>query len=644
MILDEENKSAASSVTAASESESRRWTDIFLRDYSCWLGVLYRRWWCIALMAMVTSFLFFSQRYFLVPKTYRSSCALVRQAVADIRHSDLPSNYTAIQLSVMFNMVRSYNCLMETARRLNVELTHEQMFRLISVNQAEKNSDYFFISALSSSPQQAADLANMLSQVFLDEYRKMIQANLSEFLTGQDRSVSQLKEELDALQMRVNELYYEALKKRVSDLELQLSTTEPEVIVYSERSTAGDQNLTQARLKLEEYMQTYTEANPVLARQRQLIKSLEIEAMTARESLSKVVSGRNQEFVVLSTELHRSKSELMAVERSIRENSDKLVVLHINTDMLNILSPQMNLLLEQMRQKKSLLADQEKRLNALKLFLERSYSDVRIYESAKPQRQAQSRRVKIFAALGFALGGMGGTLLFLLLELFNLSIRSEVDISKALHLRTLGVVPEFSPGNRANYYSSIQEAEEQAKRYLDASIPTPKVILLVSASHGHTMNESLFKEFLEMMYVKEGWRCQVVRRISESAVAGKSEHLVNDVLYGLQERLPATDKGRNLYFCLNELAFISPPAQEQFQALRERFSCVDLLVWQSFDPAAHWSLFMGMVDFADMVLISVPYAKVSKVELFKMTQRLNAVQRGKLFCLLYGVPGKDVKG
>lgn len=143
-----------------------------------------------------------------------------------------------------------------------------------------------------------------------------------------------------------------------------------------------------------------------------------------------------------------------------------------------------------------------------------------------------------------------------------------------------------------------------------------------------------------MMYVKDGWRYQVVRRVSESEVADKSEYLVNDVLYGLQDRLPSVDKGRNLYFCLNELAFISPPSAEQFQALRERFSCVDLVVWQSFDPNENWSLFMGMVDFADMVLVSVPYAKASKVSLFKMAQRLTSVQRRKLYCLLYGVPGK----
>ena len=68
-------------------------------------------------------------------------------------------------------MILSRANLNETSRRLKLNYTHEQLFRTISIRQASRNSNYFFITATTRNPKLSADIANTLSEVFLEDYK-----------------------------------------------------------------------------------------------------------------------------------------------------------------------------------------------------------------------------------------------------------------------------------------------------------------------------------------------------------------------------------------------------------------------------------------------------------------------------------------
>lgn len=613
-------------------------TDIFIRDLSCWYQALLKRWWWIVVSAVFFCAVFFAYRFFLVDKTYSSSCALVRQEVADVRHSDLPINYSPVQLSVMFNMIRGHICLSETARRLNLHLTHEQMFNIITVRQAEKNSNYFFISAIARDPKMAADMANTLAQVFLDEYKKMIRNNIEDTYENSSKSMASYKSELDSLQIRMSELYVDAIRRRISELEIQLSNTVPEVVVYSEKSSTGDQKLTEARLKLESMMQSYTEKNPMVEKQRLLIANLEQEAQKNNEALSKVVSGRNQEYVAISTELNRTKSELAAAEKSMRGEGESLVALRINLELLNTLTPQMNNLRDQITRKKDQLMQQELVHKKLQSFLDRSYSDVAIREEAQPPLYPMPRKVVIFTLIGLVLGGLLGTFAVLSIEAANLSIRSRTDVVNALHLNFLGGIPAFNGEDRAEYYSALQEAIAAGKDFLVPVKDRPVFILVIPPNSVGKTEEAISKDLLELLYVKENLNCMVIKNLEGDDLSEKSQHLVNDMLYGLSDELPpSAANGKTWYYNLNDLAFLSPPSKEQLDTFEKRLNSYDVVIWETFSPEKHWQLFSDLLDHANMLIIPMRFATTSKVEVLHVIERLGSERIEKVFGLLYDI-------
>ncbi len=643
MFLDEDQNTvqAPSSGTEPAEPRVPQFSkaDIFLRDISCWYEAVLHRWWMILVLAVLFASAAFVYRFFCIPKSFSSSCALIRQEVADVRHSDLPINYSPIQVSVMFNMIRGSICLQETARRLNLNYNHEQMFNITSVQRAEKNSNYFFISAVAGEPQLAADIANTLAAVFIEEYKKMIRVNIEDSFNSSARNLSALKAELDNLQIRLAELYLSALRKRVVDTEIQLANTPQEVVVYSEKSSAGDKTLSEAKLSLEKMLQSYTEKNPMVVKQRLLIDQLEQEAKKNNEVTTRVVSGRNQEYVAISLELSRLKAELAAAERMLQNNED-ISSLRLNFELLKALTPQMNTLRDQIDRKKEQLIKQESIHKTLTHFLERSYSDVVIHEAAKPPDVAMPRKVTIFTIAGGIFGMMCAFGVILILEFFNLSIRSRTDLDKALHVGVLGEIPEFEVEHRADYYSSLQEVVNNGKTFFAAeefSNPGVKFILVSpEVDAADAFKAGIYGELLEILTVKENLSYKIIRNISEEELAGKSKFLINDLLYGLEDALPETEERQDLYFKLDDLAFLAPPSPQQMFRLRNLMSRYDVVFWECFPPEKHWQMFADLFDFSDMLVIPVRYNKSSKLYVARTIGKLRG-QRDKIFALLYDV-------
>ena len=148
--------------------------ELFKRNLTAWPLALLHGWWLIVLCAIVLGFSFFLFRYLTAPKLYETTCTLVRQELVDVRNSGLPPGLTKVQTNTILNMIRSRGTLMTAARRLELDIPYESMFGMVSIKQAAKNSDYFYIMATTGDPKMSVRVANMIAQVFLDEYKKML--------------------------------------------------------------------------------------------------------------------------------------------------------------------------------------------------------------------------------------------------------------------------------------------------------------------------------------------------------------------------------------------------------------------------------------------------------------------------------------
>ena len=158
-------------------------TRLFKRDIWCWVNAIQKMWWLFAIFPILFATVTFFIRTMTTTNVYLANCGLIRQEVTDTKSGILPPGYVNVQRSIILNLFKSRAVLEETVKRLSLPYTAEQLYNNITIK-SEKNSDYYFVSASSKDPTIAAALANTLSDVFIEEYKKLIRRNLE--LLGED--------------------------------------------------------------------------------------------------------------------------------------------------------------------------------------------------------------------------------------------------------------------------------------------------------------------------------------------------------------------------------------------------------------------------------------------------------------------------
>lgn len=675
MILGENNEintPEEQNETPAVQPGRQRISDLFRRDLIFWFTALLHRWWLLISLPLLSGILFFSARSILAPKAYSASTALVRQ-VADVRSGALPIGYVSTQFNVILNMILSRANLNETSRRLKLNYTHEQLFRTISIRQASRNSNYFFITATTRNPKLSADIANTLSEVFLEDYKKFIRTNIEQICESSIRSRNSLQKELDDLLSRKKRLYDEnnissltqeqatnaqriiiqedrllhaetqldALQKKYDDLEVQLQTTPKIVELYSEQNISSDRKLADLKLELSSLRQRYTDNNPIVEKQKTLIKALEdsIRENKADDGKVKVVNGRNAEYINLSNEQHKIKAERTALKSTIATYTETLAKLKERRDKLDLLAPSLNLLEDQINQKRNLLLKQEALTKELQLFLDRSFTDVTIQETATVPTDPLPRRRPLFFLLGLFLGAVLSGGFVLGKEFINLSVRSKVDIEDALHIPALGIIPHFDHHCRADFYSALQGAVNQAEELLRGVEKTPAIIAIAPAQQ-EDLSTNILNEFCEILKVKRDVSYRIIRVAPEEQTSSSARYLVNDFLYGFTDTLPEPGKDQVLYFKLDDLAFISPPEEERIGQLRNTLQQFDLVIWELFEFELHRQLYSEICKSADLTVIPMRYGRTSKWQIYQTLLQLNTCKVQRIAGLLYDVENK----
>ena len=675
MILGENNEintPEEQNETPAVQPGRQRISDLFRRDLIFWFTALLHRWWLLISLPLLSGILFFSARSILAPKAYSASTALVRQ-VADVRSGALPTGYVSTQFNVILNMILSRANLNETSRRLKLNYTHEQLFRTISIRQASRNSNYFFITVTTRNPKLSADIANTLSEVFLEDYKKFIRTNIEQICESSIRSRNSLQKELDDLLSRKKRLYDEnnissltqeqatnaqriiiqedrllhaetqldALQKKYDDLEVQLQTTPKIVELYSEQNISSDRKLADLKLELSSLRQRYTDNNPIVEKQKTLIKALEdsIRENKADDGKVKVVNGRNAEYINLSNEQHKIKAERTALKSTIATYTETLAKLKERRDKLDLLAPSLNLLEDQINQKRNLLLKQEALTKELQLFLDRSFTDVTIQETATVPTDPLPRRRPLFFLLGLFLGAVLSGGFVLGKEFINLSVRSKVDIEDALHIPALGIIPHFDHHCRADFYSALQGAVNQAEELLRGVEKTPAIIAIAPAQQ-EDLSTNILNEFCEILKVKRDVSYRIIRVAPEEQTSSSARYLVNDFLYGFTDTLPEPGKDQVLYFKLDDLAFISPPEEERIGQLRNTLQQFDLVIWELFEFELHRQLYSEICKSADLTVIPMRYGRTSKWQIYQTLLQLNTCKVQRIAGLLYDVENK----
>ena len=653
---------------------------LFRRDFWCWIIAIQKLWWLFAIFPLLFACIMFFIRTMTTTNVYVSNCGLIRQEIKDNRAGILPPGYVNVQRSIIMNLFKSRAVLEETIKRLSLPYTAEQLYNNISVK-AEKNSDYYFVSASSKDPTISAALANTLADVFIEEYKKLIRRNLEDLNDSYVRTQNELEKQLAEQDERMKKLCTEnnlttieqdiafnnqrllqvedqltrasstldSARQALYELQGELANTPEEVVTHREKSTVADDELIKAENQLRAYEQMYAKSNPLLIQQRDLVKKLREELEKSKQAEDagegdadkKIVVSRNPAYSQILVAISAKRAEITTLTNDIKLNNDNAVQLRARRELLASVHPVLRQLEADISQSKDQINNTKAQIATIHSFLDRSFSDISIQELAKAPTVPLGRKRGIWGIIGFVLGTFMALSIILGCELFNLTIRSNVDIEQALRLKTLGMIPMLKQAYRADYYSALQTMTSNGKPFFSQATPDHPLLIVFAPNKRSDMDDKIKEEFCETLKIRLGCKYVVISPIQEEDISAKQMPLlINDYLYQFTDEAPKPGKDHTVYFKLDDLSFISPLADEQIQRVKTAYKSISLIVWDLFEFELHRQLFAEIAHNADLTIIPMKYAQTSKLSIFRILLFLKSFHVKNIVGFLYNVNNK----
>ena len=686
MILDGNASSEVRDIKTGTDGETSseplimQITRLFKRDIWCWVGAIQKMWWLFAIFPLLFATIMFFFRTMTTSNVYVANCGLIRQEITDTKNGVLPPGYVNVQRSIIMNLFKSRAVLEETIKRLSLPYTAEQLFNIISIN-AEQKSDYYFVSASSKDPTIAAALSNTLSDVFIEEYKKLIRRNLEDLndsyvrtqnelekqLTEQDEQLKKLSAENNLTSIE-NDIAFnnqrllqvedqltraastlDSSKQALNELQGELANTPEEVVTHREKSTVAEDELRHAEALLKTYEQQFAKNNPLLIQQREIVRKMKADLEKAQEddetddnSLDrKVLISRNPAYTQVQVAIASKRAEITSLTNDIKLSNEIAVQLRARRELLASLHPAIRQLEADIQQTKDHINNTKMQIVTIHNFLDRSFSDISIQELAKAPTVPLGRKRGLWAVIGFVLGTFVALSIILGCEFFNLTIRSNVDIEQALKLKMLAMIPVLEQSYRANYYSALQTMINNGEQFFSKASPDNPLLIVFAPNRRSDLDDKAREEFCETLKIRLGYKYVVVSSIKEEDFSGKQTSLlVNDYLYQFTDEAPKIGKDRTIYFKLDELSFISPLTSEQIQRIKTAYKNVSLIVWDLFDFELHRQLFAEIARNADLTVIPMKYAQTSKLTIYRNLQFLKSFHVRNIVGFLYNVNNK----
>ena len=687
MILDGNASSEVRDIKTGTDGETSseplimQITRLFKRDIWCWVGAIQKMWWLFAIFPLLFATIMFFFRTMTTSNVYVANCGLIRQEITDTKNGVLPPGYVNVQRSIIMNLFKSRAVLEETIKRLSLPYTAEQLFNNISIN-AEQKSDYYFVSASSKDPTIAAALSNTLSDVFIEEYKKLIRRNLEDLNDSYVRTQNELEKQLAEQDEQLKKLSAEnnltsiendiafnnqrllqvedqltraastldSSKQALNELQGELANTPEEVVTHREKSTVAEDELRHAEALLKTYEQQFAKNNPLLIQQREIVRKMKADLEKAQEddetdddnSLDrKVLISRNPAYTQVQVAIASKRAEITSLTNDIKLSNEIAVQLRARRELLASLHPAIRQLETDIQQTKDHINNTKMQIVTIHNFLDRSFSDISIQELAKAPTVPLGRKRGLWAVIGFVLGTFVALSIILGCEFFNLTIRSNVDIEQALKLKMLAMIPVLEQSYRANYYSALQTMINNGEQFFSKASPDNPLLIVFAPNRRSDLDDKAREEFCETLKIRLGYKYVVVSSIKEEDFSGKQTSLlVNDYLYQFTDEAPKIGKDRTIYFKLDELSFISPLTSEQIQRIKTAYKNVSLIVWDLFDFELHRQLFAEIARNADLTVIPMKYAQTSKLTIYRNLQFLKSFHVRNIVGFLYNVNNK----
>jgi capsular polysaccharide biosynthesis protein len=628
---------------------------IFKYDVSVFLISLRRRMPLLLLIPIIITAATFAY-VFSLPQSWKATCVLFKSTVESAKENELSTLRRPISMEAIREMIRTRKNMRDVISNLKLSTSLQGLYGATSVEISEDNKNMINIHAIASSPQESAQVANELAEVFLVNYEKMRNRNIQkryDYFSHQKliviNKINKLEDEREAyldthnittsaLEMKKDhkllseledkiikaEQKQHALKIQVHEYKSQIKALEPEIKLSYEVTAVDDTALVMKKNELETLRQRYTDLNPKVKKVISEIESLERKLEKQKQEkrpARKITYGKNWHITNLEDQIFKAETELKGIDFLLNKYNKQKPLLEARVDKLNETADEYREIKRKITLNEEVLRKIDKGVTEMNLALSSSVSDLRIFEPAEPPVypvvSKKRKKLLIGVFLGVVLAGMCA----ILLEVIDLTIKSQFDIEKVLHINAFGSLPKINEIKLKRFYSAVQIVFNRIfQRYTDTN--DKKILIAFGDVEGKTGKTFFIKKLIDIFGPMDK-KILYISSCSELA-SGLQKYKINDFIYGNEKIEPglAQENNDHLYFLLDNYSYIVPIKAVQIEALLDKFSDYDYIFWELFEFKNNEPLFATICSKAQTTVLMTKFKKSNKLALLKCVRYL----------------------
>ncbi len=595
---------------------------------------------------------------------WTSTCVLYRLPQSPELKKEIPSLYDPPDINTVIESIRIRTNIMKVIKNTKLNISVDAFLAKTKVVK-QKNNTLFTIVAEDKDRYTSAAIANELAEAFLESYAEMMQSSAKKLNDQYRSSAENIKKEIEKMEdksrkvlldneissidaetninfQKLNDMQIKLLenkaaaetaKIRLQDLRFAISQMSSEVQISYVITPPEAGVMQDLQKELNALMQKFTEENPKVKKIKSEIDALKKRAEDGeRPKPDHVTFGSNQAKKDLEMESMRTESSLKSALKNIETYQLETKETRKNLDRISSISEKYNEIRRTLEQKKQALTKIEQMIAISELSVKPNSLDIKIMEPATPPPYPDStKRKMIVIAIGMLMF-LGATVIFLGMELLDLTVKAGYDISGIFKILNLGTLPDRDRVNVSLFNTAFQvvfksiETETAGKK-------TPFIVLGgVSPGTGKSMIISECTRILKSRKKK----VLVIGKV-ENAVhpEGKIPGLINPFLYEgaeFKDFSPVEiDAGLSMgYFNLDDSTFSYPLDEEKLRAFIKSQDSYDIIFWELFEFQNNVRLFAEICKESDLFILTMKFRKCRKIEVLSCLKFLKKQQPARM--------------
>ena len=661
MEIREDNESVLGGVDAS----------LFKYDLQILLLAVWKRFYILLIVPLVTGFLTFGYLAVFQEKTWTARCLMFRHTNIERLQSDMPNLYKPVETKVITEMVRIRKNMREVITRLKLKMSLTALYAQTAIETQEDNENIINVVASADTPREAAAIANMLADVFIEDYVENQNTSVHKIYKYYTESKINLSQKIKALEAQqeeylkrfnvisistetegkfklMNELELNlvrskmqesALRTSIANLENNIKDMKEDVQLNYTVTSTDNSEMEVMQGVLYKLRQRYTDDNPKVQKQMAEIEYLKEKLGKVKEEKrtpSTVTYGGNIVRQAIQEQQFKAQAELKGVTQNIGQLEGTITKLKGELNQLARMESDFLEIKRQLDLNRDLLKKIDGTVSMMKFALNTNVSDITILERAEPPSSpsVKKRRFIVFAGViaGFllALGGL------LVIELMDFSVKSRFDIENVLKIKMLGSLPMINQVTLQSFYSAIQVVYKRIAEYGDK----PSGVTLITFGDVEPKSGKTFfiKKCIDLFGPQEK-KILYISTVDELS-RNMTKFAVNDYIYKdevINPNMPLENAHR-LYFVMDDYTFIAPADKAMIDKFVAKLNGhYDYIFWELFEFNKNEQLFATICQAADLSVLVTMFKRSNKFKLLKCVNFLKEHDCKKLGGILNNV-------